>query len=141
MQTARRFCSSVFSIPGLMNPVLVLLPMPGRSLFSSRTPPPPQCSALERGQPHGTLCTGRPQGGVPVPSLVQAKCSPCRRGRVLLQGLTRSPFCVLSPSSILKPLTMPSIQISEVDAPPEGGQTPSPTGARGGKGPVSGSTV
>ncbi|XP_034861789.1 ras association domain-containing protein 2 isoform X1 [Mirounga leonina] len=30
--------------------------------------------------------------------------------------------------TILKPLTMPSIQISEVDAPPESEQTPSPTG-------------
>ncbi|KAF3824697.1 hypothetical protein GH733_010031 [Mirounga leonina] len=33
--------------------------------------------------------------------------------------------------TILKPLTMPSIQISEVDAPPESEQTPSPTDSRG----------
>ncbi|XP_027476711.2 ras association domain-containing protein 2 isoform X2 [Zalophus californianus] len=33
--------------------------------------------------------------------------------------------------TILKPLTMPNIQISEVDTPPENEQTPSPTDSRG----------
>ncbi|XP_013367780.1 PREDICTED: ras association domain-containing protein 2 isoform X3 [Chinchilla lanigera] len=33
--------------------------------------------------------------------------------------------------TILKPLTMPAIQISEADAPPEGDQTPSSTDSRG----------
>ncbi|XP_054111182.1 ras association domain-containing protein 2 isoform X2 [Callithrix jacchus] len=33
--------------------------------------------------------------------------------------------------TILKPLTVPNVQISEVDAPPEGDQMPSPTDSRG----------
>lgn len=50
---------------------------------------------------------------------------------VSLQGLNQLPFCLFSaPSTILKPLTMPNIQITEVDVPDENDQMSSPTGTR-----------
>uniref|UniRef100_A0A673TPQ5 Ras association domain family member 2 n=1 Tax=Suricata suricatta TaxID=37032 RepID=A0A673TPQ5_SURSU len=55
-----------------------------------------------------------------------------------LQGRFRREFvahplrcCVVSSSTILKPLTVPNIQISEADAPPESEQTSSPADSRG----------
>ena len=67
-----------------------------------------------------------------VPSLAQAKCSLCTIGVGWDWGRSSAgaePFvCFLLTSTILKPLTMPNIPISEVDALPESDQTSSPTG-------------
>lgn len=67
-----------------------------------------------------------------VPSLAQAKCSLCMSGVGWDWGRSSAgaePFvCFLLTSTILKPLTMPNIPISEVDALPENDQTSSPTG-------------
>lgn len=63
----------------------------GKEHLLQNTPSPPSAHPWSRAS-----FTGRPHGAVLVPSPAQAKCS-CRRGRVPLQELNWSPFCVLSP--------------------------------------------
>ncbi|KAK2109638.1 Ras association domain-containing protein 2, partial [Saguinus oedipus] len=102
-QAAHGFCSLVSSILGLMKWMLVLLQMLEKNIFSLQSSPgSTHRLAWELGQPHGMLG---------VAHLHPSSPDVCQ--------------------TILKPLTVPNVQISEVDAPPEGDQMPSPTDSRG----------
>lgn len=102
--------------------------------------------SLELGQPHGTLSTAPPNPLSPDVcwSPARHKQSAPRAGvgwggvglGHLPTGAEAASLCLFSaPSTVLKPITMPDIQITEVDAPAESDQMPSPTGTLWGEEP------
>lgn len=116
-----------------MNRVLLWLQLQGLSVLSPDLPLLTQCSAWSwrslLGQSARPIQVLYPQPGASKVLPVQERGG-VGVGVFLHRGWTRLPRLFSAPSTILKPLTMPDIQITEVDAAAESDQASSPTGTR-----------
>lgn len=128
------FCCLLFPILHLMNWMLMLLQLLRMSVFSLQTSPTQAWSwaslMAQTAQPtqiryHLMCASPQPRTSKVLPEQVWSGV-----------GLERLPMdwsslsLFSAPSTILKPITMPDIQITEVDAPAESDQVSSPTGNR-----------
>lgn len=135
-QGTHGFCSLLFPTLRLMNWVLMLRQLLGTSIFSLQISPAPLSA-----QPGAGPASWHTQQAHPNPLSPDVCWSPARHkphapsasvgwggfGRLPTGAEAASPL-FSAPSTVLKPITMPDIQITEVDAPAESDQMSSPTG-------------
>lgn len=141
VRAAHGFLSLVFSILGLMNWMLVLLQMLEKNIFSLQNSPcTTHCLTWELGQPfmgcsaqpictlHRLMCASTQPGTSKVLPLQEWGLAGAGHLSTGVKLVSPLPFVFSTRRTTLKSLTVPNVQISEVDAPPEGDQMPGPAG-------------